>query len=276
MEIKEYKKDLETFYTDYSSNFRLDSIKGIIVSVFGAGEHSGKETFVSNLSLALSEKLKVLYLSSKNTIPPIKKINISDDFFAFIETKYQNIKALSFSPKSSFLSMDKMEEMLLKLPSSVKENFNFFIHSVKDPFGFPDRYILLNNSINIIVAEIDSNIFSNIFQIIEKVSFLPRIPKEIFLVLNKCNTQFLGFDYYQRVLFQVNELKIPIKLYFLGSIPYDELRCRVATESGLLLGQIYNDSPIWGSFKFIAKKLINYSIKISRANTKEIMISMNR
>ncbi|HOJ49358.1 MAG TPA: hypothetical protein PKW55_00925 [Spirochaetota bacterium] len=276
MSLQQYSNDIKNFYQEISSE-RIDynRIKGITISIFGAGEKSGKSIIASNLAYVLSNNLKVLYFSSKKDgyINPLKTINFSDDIFGFVDTKFQNIKYLYFSPKSSFLSSEKMESMLLRLPNTVSENFNFFIHTVKNTFDFPDRYIILNNHIDIVVTEINSNMFSNVFQILENLSFLPRAPKEIFILFNKCNSPFMAFEYYQKLISQMTELKIPVKIYFLGNIPFDELRCRISVTSNTILSEYFSDSPITGNFKFIAKRIINYSYNLKKG---EFMISVNK
>lgn len=236
------------------------------ICILGTQPEVGRKTFSINLALELAKKYKIIYSESdKKELNPhliesdsLKQFKKSFENSVFLPTVYPNMKYLAFSSGADKLSPQKLEEMIVSLPEKIKQENDFFVFSVSNPFEFPDRYVLLNSDIYIILSKIESTTFSDIFQQLEKLSFLPNPPKEIFLVFNYVKDLQLAFDTYEKILEHASDFNIKIQFYFLGTLPYDSLRQEIAKKANQPFIKIFPGSPFEGAISFITDKILKF------------------
>jgi MinD-like ATPase involved in chromosome partitioning or flagellar assembly len=239
--------------------------KNTTICFFGARKNIGLSTASLNLAAELVKRnFKVIYGNSFESNKDFSFL-LNDDAHKeekgiyFRPTKIEGLKLLSFSNDASKMSPQKIEELLVSLPEKISEHGEYLIFNINDPFNFPDRYILLHTDIHVIVAKVESTIFSDIFQQLEKLVFLPVKPKEIYLIFNQTRDLDSAFETYLKFIKQAEELKIFIKFYFLGILPNDILRQNISTQLKLPARLAFPDSSFKGAIAFIADKIIRLS-----------------
>ncbi len=236
--------------------------KGTTICFFGARKNIGTSLISLNLSVDLVKRnYKVVYGNSfesdKDYTYMLNEISFKHESeIAFAPSKIEGLKLMSFTKEAAKMSPQKIEELVVGLPEKVSEQGDFFLFNVNDPFNFPDRYILLNTDIHIIVAKVESTIFSDIFQQLEKLAFLPNKPSQMCIIFNSTRDIDRAFETYHRLVKQAEELRINIQIYFLGILPNDILRQNISARLEMPLRQAFPDSPYKGAISFISDKII--------------------
>jgi MinD-like ATPase involved in chromosome partitioning or flagellar assembly len=253
--------------------------KNTTICFFGARKNIGASTAGLNLSVELVKRnFKVIYGNSFDSNKDFSFL-LSDDFYKeekgiyFRPSKIEGLKLLSFSNDASKMSPQKIEELLVGLPGKIGENGDFFIFNINDPFSFPDRYILLHTDIHVVVAKVESTIFSDIFQQLEKLAFLPVKPKKLCLIFNQTRDLDRAFETYLELVKQAEELNINVKLHLLGILPGDLLRQNISAQLKLPVRLAFPDSSFKGAISFIAEKIIRLSS--ASEQTKELIVREN-
>jgi MinD-like ATPase involved in chromosome partitioning or flagellar assembly len=239
--------------------------KNTIICFFGARKNIGAGTASLNLAVELIKRnFKVIFGNSFESNKDFSFL-LNDNAYKeergiyFRPSKIEGLKLLSFSNDASKMSPQKIEELLVGLPEKIGEHGDFLIFNINDPFNFPDRYILLNTDIHVIVAKVESTIFSDIFQQLEKLAFLPVKPKKLCLIFNQTRDLDMAFETYLELVKQAEELKLNIKLYFLGILPNDLLRQNISAQLKLPARLAFPESSFKGAVSFIAEKIIRLS-----------------
>ncbi len=248
------------------------------ICFFGARNNIGMSTASLNLAAELVQRnYKVIYGNSfesdKNfSLLLNNNFNKEEKGIYTRNTKIEGLRLLSFSGDAPKMSPKKIEELLVGLPGKIDTEGDFFIFNINDPFNFPDRYILLNTDIHIIVAKVESAIFSDIFQQLEKLAFLPAKPKKFYLIFNQTRDIERAFETYLKLIKQAEELNIAINFYFLGIIPNDMLRRNFSVKLGLPIQLAFPRSSFKGAVSFIADRIIG----LSHFEEQEEIIGSNR
>lgn len=236
---------------------------GKTVAIMSSSPSIGLRTVSVNIAVSLAQRnFKVLYgLSPKDGIPvkhtaPGKSGGVEEKVFRTFDTQIQDLWILKFLEGSGAMSVAKMEEMAVSLPEKIRVKYDYFIYSVNDPYGFPDRYMLLNTDVFIMVVRSDATAFSNIFLQLEKLSFIPKPPKEICLVFNKTKDMNLAFEAYQNIVGEAKKLDVRVPFSFLGSVPFDGYRQTFAEQGKQPISFYFPDSPFATSVSLIANKII--------------------
>lgn len=217
---------------------------------------------VYGMSSAEKQEYDMLYNNYSGKSMQVEE-KVYEEIF-FLPTDIQGLKFLSFSKEAPSMSPQKLEEMLVGLPGEIKQRSNYFIFSLKDPFEFPDRYILLNTDIYIMVVKREPSVFSDVFQQLEKLSFLPKQPECIYLVFNQTKNIQSVYDTYTDILSRAQDFNINLKLYLLGMVPPDYLRIRLLKKSNMPLPFVFPESPICGSISFMLEKILKILSKEDR------------
>ncbi len=244
--------------------------KCMIICFYGTKKNIGVSTVSLNLAAELVYRnFEVLYgnsFESNKDFSFLQKENFiredkEEKEIFFLSSKIEGLKLLAFSKDASRMSPQKIEKLLVGLPEAASKQGEFFIFNINDPFNFPDRYVLLHADIHIIVARVESTIFSDIFQLYEKLAFLPARPSELFIVFNNTCDLERAFETYLQLLKQADELKLNIKFYFLGLLPNDLLRQSFSIQLKLPARLAFPDSSFKGAISFMADKIVRLSSK---------------
>jgi len=241
-------------------------IKNRTVCIIGSNSNSGRKVVGTNISAELSRKgFNVIYGASIDEDTGFELNEKTEESLddekqiSLYKSQITHLNILTFSKKSSQLSPEKMEELITYLPEKIKDKSDFFVFSIKETLGFPDRYMLLIADIFIMVVKAEATAFSNIFQQLEKLSFIPRPPKKIFLIFNKTRDLEFAYDSYKNIIKEAEELNIHIEFIFLGIVPNDPVRQQVAGDSDIPLINLFPNSMFSSYISFITNKLINES-----------------
>jgi len=230
------------------------------ISIIGSKKDVGKNTLAANIACELSKKnLRVVLGNSlgehKNNYLIGESFWNQKENIAYYSTKIKNLEFLNFSKEFAHLSPGKLEELLNHLPEDLNQRADYFIFSASSPLDFPDRYMLLNADMTILVGKIDSTLLSDIFQQLEKISFLPKKPEKLYLVLNSCRNQEKAVDTYHKILDNLNELNIELPIHFLGMVPEDEERMEYAKKMQKPMIEAFPNIPFHGSIAAITAKI---------------------
>lgn len=238
---------------------------GKTIAIMSSSPFVGCKTAGVNIAVSLAQRnFKVLFGLSPNASLPLKhsvsekKVKAEDKVFRTYNTQVQGLWVMKFLDETAGMSVGRMEEMAVSLPEKIRGKYDYFIYHVGDPYGFPDRYMLLNTDVFIMVVRSDATAFSNIFLQLEKLSFIPKPPKEICLVFNKTKDMDLAFEAYQNILIEAKKMNVRVPFTFMGSIPFDGYRQAIADQGRNPLSFYFPDSPFGTSVSLIANKIINY------------------
>ncbi len=239
-------------------------IKKRTVCIIGSHSDAGRKLVGMNISAELSKReFNVIYGTSidEETGFELSKETerYLDDFkqISICKSQMTHLSILTFSKKSSQLSPKRMEELIVSLPEKIRNESDFFIFSIKETLEFPDRYMLLIADIFIIVVKAEAAAFSNIFQQLEKLSFIPNPPREIYLIFNKTRDMEVAYDSYKNIIKEAEDLNINIDFIFLGIVPNDSVRQQVAGDAYIPLVNLFPNSMFSSCISFITNKLIN-------------------
>lgn len=239
--------------------------KSTTISFLGAREGIGKNVISLNFAVEIAMRnigvvygnsfgydKNVSFLSSENGSENYKKNKA-----IFIKpTNIQALKLLSFSKDAPEMSPEKIEELLVDLPEEVSKEGDYLIFNIKDPFSFPDRYVLLHTDIYIMVVKAEATLFSDLFQLFEKFAFLPTKPPHLYLLFNNTKDMDMAFTAYSQIIKQAQELNIKTKIFFLGIVPNDILRQAYATKMRKPLRIAFPESAFKGALSFAADKIL--------------------
>jgi MinD-like ATPase involved in chromosome partitioning or flagellar assembly len=239
--------------------------KGTTITIFGSRNGIGRKFVAWNIASELvrrylkvgigssfSDNLEEILVDSSIRFANKDK----DNQLYLLPTAIKELRYLGFSREGSNLSPSKLEEMLISFPAKLQEEFNYFIFSMKDPFEYPDRYVLLHTDIYIMITKVEASLFSDIFQTLEKLAFLPKKPKEIFFIFNQVKDVQMAYETYLKILQQAEDFNINIKISFLGNIPQDMMRQNIAASYKKPIVDLFSDGSFKGSIGFIVDKIL--------------------
>lgn len=239
--------------------------RGKTVGIMSCASGLGRKTVCLNIATSLAQRnFRVLYGFSPKDRLAIrcrsagKPAQAESKYFRIADTEVQGLKVLRFLDEADQMSLQKMEEMAVRLPENIRAKFDYFIYNIQDPYGFPDRYFLLNMDMFVMVVRSDASAFSNVFLQLEKLSFIPKPPREIGLVFNKTKDMTLAFEAYRNILEEAKKLGVRSCFTFLGSVPFDGFRQEFADKGRQPLSFYFPDSPFASSVSLVASKIINY------------------
>jgi MinD-like ATPase involved in chromosome partitioning or flagellar assembly len=241
---------------------KLKSIKTI--SILGTHEGVGRGMVSLNIAAEMTKRnMSVAYGSSigntqnKNILLNGLRDNDKEKGDLYLRpTRIEGLKLLSYSKNADKMSPKKIEELLVDMPKKLKEECEYLVYNIRDPFSFPDRYILLHTDIYIVVAKIESSVFSDIFQQLEKLAFMPTKPQHMYIAFNYTRDIDRAFETYLQIVKQAGEFGINVQFYFLGTIPDDSMRQVIANKTGKPLTLAFPESSLHGAISFITDKII--------------------
>ena len=245
--------------------------KSTIISFFGSRAKVGKTSVSLNVAADLARKNhRVIFGDSFDSdkdfsflYPPDYKPEQNGDF-NFQPTKIEGMRLLTYSKDAPKMSPEKIEGLVNDIPKTLTEAGDFFVFNVKDPFAFPDRYFLLKTDIHVMVTRVETTSFPDIFQQFEKMVFLPVKPQRLCLIFNYTKDIEKAFDAYLNIMKQAMELKINIKLHFLGIMPGDILRMNISNQLKIPARYIFEESSFKGAVSFIGDKIIKLASVINK------------
>lgn len=250
------------------------------IAVLGSRKGVGKSFISQSLSYEMALRgLSVVYGSTYNAdqkingFKPVPVTGNEKGEIFFRDTEYSGLKVIGYSNTADKMSPKKIEDLLVDLPRKLNQDVDYLVYNLTDPFAFPDRYILLNTDYYVMVVKHDPALFSDIFQTLEKLAFLPNKPKEIYLIFNNQRDLDQAFESYLQITRQAEEFNINIKIFFLGVVPADHLRQTLSGRFSELTVKSFADSSLRGNMAFIAEKIIkstNPQVPLSGARDKNI------
>lgn len=237
--------------------------KSTVITVIGIHEGVGK----SLIGLAIAKELtrknyRVIFGRSHGDskqdailLPDSTNSKNLKNEINFIPSKMSGIDIMVYSDGAEKISPQKMQELTNELPERVSEKSDFFIFSLSDHFSFPDRYILLNTDIYVMVLQLGTSVFSDLFQSIEKFAFMPAKPKCIYLIFNGTSDIEKAYFTYRQIVRQAEEFSITIDIKLLGVVPNDYIRNVYSNREKTTINSAFSDCAFSGSISFVTERI---------------------